>query len=492
MKITRVLSIFLLVLLLLNTLVLPCFATEESESFEASISEPASDPSPSEEPLVLENIPSALIETNVAVDFNIKATAAALIAVDTGTLAYGYELDKQIYPASLTKIMTCMLALEYGNLDDVVTVSATALQNLSAAGSTAGLLEGEKISLRDLLYCIMLSSANEGCNVIAEYVSGDIDSFLDLMNDYAAALGMKHTHFMNTHGLHDEQHYSTVRDLSILARWAWQNEDFRTYATATSHTVPATNMSDARTLHTTNYLISSQTIAKYYYSKASGIKTGFTTPAGACLISTASNGEMEFMSVVVGCSEIENEDGSTTDERFTETKRLLEYGLDHFSYVQVLSDTKMADMPPVLYAQGRENVVVHPKENLYALLPDTCDPAQIMLKTSYDSETPLEAPLEAGQRVGMVSAVYKGETLASCELVTLTAVERSTPKYVAKATGGVFSSFGDALRKLWFITVPVLLILVAVIAVLILRARDKRRAKRRAMRKRRPGSHSEE
>ena len=405
---------------------------------------------------VTDETPPALNDFGQYLDTTVQARAAALVELNSDTLVYGMNLDEKLYPASLTKIMTCMLALEHGKLDDIVTVSHAALQDLNAAGSSAGLLEGEQLSLRELLYCVMISSANEACNVVAEYIAGDIPSFVALMNAQAAALGMTGTHFANAHGLHDENHYTTVRDLVTLARWAWQSEQFQEFSTQTSHTVPATNKSEERVLHTTNYLTSGQTVGKYYYDKARGIKTGFTTPAGGCLISTAESGSLHFLSVVCGCETLQNDDGTETDQRFTETKRLFEYGFNHLNSVQVLADTALVDMPQVLYAEGRDSVVVRAKDNISVLLPDSCDTSGITLTVQYDSEAPLEAPLEAETKVGTVSAV------------------------LAKIWKGMW--------RLWFVTVPVLLALVFWLIVAILRSVNRRRAKKRAMRARRPGA----
>ena len=165
---------------------------------------------------VTDETPPALNDFGQYLDTTVQARAAALVELNSDTLVYGMNLDEKVYPASLTKIMTCMLALEHGNLDDIVTVSHEALQDLNAAGSSAGLLEGEQLSLRELLYCVMISSANEACNVVAEYIAGDTPSFVALMNAQAAALGMTGTHFANAHGLHDENH---TPPCATLLRW---------------------------------------------------------------------------------------------------------------------------------------------------------------------------------------------------------------------------------------------------------------------------------
>lgn len=477
MKKTRILSLALLLALLLNCFSLTALA--EPNNTSSTVSEPTESASSAVTGITP---PPALLDYAVDDTYYVRAKASALIDLDAGALLYGGNIDAQIYPASLTKIMTCMIALERGNLDDILTVSESSQQDLVIGGSTANLKVGEQISLRELLYCVMVSSANEACNVVAEYISGSISGFVALMNEYAAALGMTSTHYANTHGLHSDEHYTTVRDLSTLVRWAWQHELFREFSTVTKHVVPATNLSEERELHTTNYLTSGLVVGKYYYEKAAGIKTGFTSKAGGCLISTAQDGDKHLLSIVVGCDTIENDDGTTTDERFTETKKLLEYGLNHFSLVQVLSDTTMAGMPEVLYAEGRGSVVVRAKDNISVLLPDGFDVSKIEMQVSYTSGPPLEAPLEAGQTVGTVTAVYEGKPIASCDLVTLTAVARSVPEYVADKANEAVGGFFGRMMHYWYLTVPLLLVVLAVAVMFILRAVNIRKAKKRRAR----------
>ncbi len=402
---------FLCLILLLSLLLSLTVSATEDETTTAAPSESTAAGSDFLTP------PPPLREFNYPTDFTIDAGAYALIELKSNTIIYSKELDMKRYPASLTKIMTCMLAIEYGNLQDVLTVSSTALENLSEFGSSAGLVEGEELTLENMLYCIMLWSANEGCNVIGEYVSQDVESFVALMNETAKALGMENTHFANTHGLHDEDHYTTVRDLTILTRWAWQNETFRRFATATTHVVPATNKSASRTLHTTNYLTATDVDSRYYYSLASGIKTGFTTPAGGCLVSTATDGDAEYLSIVMGCDLISNAE----DMRFIETRRLFRHAFETYSFVQVLANTTMLGQPEVKNAKGRENVVVHAKDDAIVLLPKEYNRDDILIKLKYQGE--LTAPLKAGETVGTVSIVYQGVELAASDLITLTKVE---------------------------------------------------------------------
>lgn len=484
MRKCRVLSLFSALVLLLSALTLT--ASAETEATDASGSTEATEETQSwqmptdEEPLTAGN----LLDYNYAVDFEVSAKAAALIDMNTDTLIYSYEPDRQIYPASLTKIMTCILAVENGDLDDTVTVTASALENLSIYGSSANLRQGETLSLCELLYCVMVSSANEACNVVAEHISGDVESFVALMNQKAQTLGMTSTHYANTHGLHDEEHYTTVRDLSILSRYAWKNDTFREFATCTEHTVPATNLSDERLLQTTNALTAPAEDNKYYYEKASGIKTGFTTPAGSCLISTATDGELSLLSIVCGCSNEVLEDGYTYDMRFVESKRLLEFGLRNFAVRQVLTDAAMLDQPTVLNAEGRGNVVVRAGDNVSVLLPVDCDTSEVTTQLVYDSAQ-LTAPLEADERVGTVKVMYHGKVLASSDLVTLTAVARAEPNYVAEQTAQTVREVGDGLPDYWYVTVPLMLLAAIIVLLLIVRAVNRHRAKKRAERRRR-------
>ncbi len=500
MKRTRIFSILLALLLLLQ-LSATCFAAETDET-AAQSSEIAQE----SETSAVDGLPSgfekpdAPNEYNFSLELSLQAKGAVLIELNSNSMVYQQDIDRQLYPASLTKIMTAMLALEYGDLDAVLTVSRSAMEGLSIYGSTAGLLVGEEITLREVLYCILVSSANEGCNVVAEYISGSVEDFVALMNEKAAELGMTGTHFANAHGLHDANHYTTVRDLATLACWAWKNPQFREFATTTRHTVPATNLSEERLLRTTNYLTDNRVVGRYYYDKASGIKTGFTTPAGGCLIATASDGDMTFLSVVCGCETVYDENGEAVDMRFTESKRLLKYALEKFSYVQVLSNTVMLEQLEVTGGQS-DRVLVCASENVSLPLPLTADLSAITTELHYDTQGALAAPVQAGQKVGTVTAKYNGLVLASCDLVTLTAVESLSPVQTQapseEAEHGVSTpadgktpsakqeeSVWSLLKRYWYLSVPFALVFVLVCWLLILRAVNVRRAKKRAQRRR--------
>ena len=211
----------------------------------------------------------------------LEAAAGLLIDLDTDQVLYEQNADGQRYPASITKIMTALLTLEAvgrGELDlsTVVTVDAAALKDLTSDSSTANLKAGEEITVHDLLYCLMLASANEAANILAMTVCGDIPTFVERMNQRAQELGMTGTHFMNPHGLHNSEHYSTAWDIYRMAKEAMTHAAFREIVSTARYVVPATNMSGERVLLNTNALLTSAKFPGYTFSGTIGIKTGST------------------------------------------------------------------------------------------------------------------------------------------------------------------------------------------------------------------------
>ncbi len=412
-------------------------------------------------------------------DFSVDATAAMLIELNTESILFEQEADRLIYPASLTKIMTCLLAIENGNLDDMVTVSETALENLHPDGSSAELKVGEQLRFEDLLYCVMLASANDGCNVIAEYISGSVEEFVALMNERAAEIGCTGTHFTNTHGLHDDDHYTTARDLARITMVALQDETFYTICTTTSYVVPATNLSDERTLHTTNYLVSDAMTPQYYWAQAKGVKTGYTSQAGRCLITTASGGGMDLLSVVCGAKTVVLSSGDLELENFVESRKLLEYGLSNFDYATVLSNLDTIAQIDVNFSAGSDSVVVSPNQSITSILPKDYDESLLERDVTLDNPDGVDAPIAEGDKLGSVTVTYDGTELGSADLVAITDVPRSEFSYFRTKVKNFFLSYW------WILLLILLAILILLYMFVYLRAQHRRR-KRRAQKKGRP------
>ena len=218
---------------------------------------------------------------------HITSRHAVLMDANYGEILYEKAAREKAYPASITKVMTALLvseAIDRGELsqDQMITVSSTSQFDLSADGSTANLKPGEVISVKDLMYCLLLPSANEAANILAEAVCGDVASFIELMNQRARELGCTGTHFANTHGLHDDDHYTTAYDICLFTREALKHDLIREVVGTSVYTVPATNLSEPREFYNTNALLSNWHYMGYVYDKAIGVKTGTTPEAGRC------------------------------------------------------------------------------------------------------------------------------------------------------------------------------------------------------------------
>ena len=492
MKKTRALSVILLLSLLLSVLSLPVFAaaaeTETTDATEETAAPWENDLTGYRQNLLAD-----------APEYEAGCETALLLELNSGTVVYAKNAESMVYPASLTKIMTCMVTLEYASkdLDKMVTVSDTALAGIAEAGGDVRLQAGERLTLRDLLYYLMVNSTNEAGNVIAEYVAGDIPSFVSLMNKTARDLGCTGTRFANTHGLHESGHYTTARDLSIITRKALTYELFREITNTAEYTVPATNLSDEKKLTTTNYLILNDgnryladngNYYTYYLEEASGIKTGYTSAAGRCVISRANDGNMDLLCIIMGAETRMMSDGSARYDNFVEAKKLFNYGFSNFAYAKVAT----AGMAPmfsvdVQYAKDKRGVVLIPSADVSCLLPKEYDKDKVTTSYELNDAKGLVAPLEKGQKVGTLYMYYDGKVVGTTELETLTAVEekgvdKALAELIGKDTPDEEKSLFQKLLGYWY--VPIVAI-VGLFLLLIVRNAIYRHSRRKTLERRR-------
>ena len=254
------------------------------------------------------------------------AASAILIEADSGTVIFEKNADQIMEPASTTKIMTTLLAIMFGDFDQTYTISENAVYDEDPDGesSSAGLRAGEEMNLNDLLYGAMLPSGNDAAKAIAEAVSGDIGTFVDLMNQAAEVFGCTSTHFDNPHGLHGDTHYTTARDMAIITREAMKYDEFRQVVSTSTYTCPKTNLMRARTWENGNRMIipgTSEDANKYYFPDAIGVKTGTTSSAGYCFVGAAERDGVELISVVFF---------SGRSPRWTDTIKLMNYGFSQY------------------------------------------------------------------------------------------------------------------------------------------------------------------
>ncbi len=362
-------------------------------------------------------------------EMNVAAKAALLVDGETGEMLYGQNEHQQLYPASVTKVTTALLvmeAVEKGKLsyDDMLTVTSSSLQGLAADGSSANIKEGEIIGVRDLMYCMLVASANEACNILGEKVSGSVSAFVEDMNARVKELGCENTHYVNTSGLHDEAHYSSAWDIYLITKEAMTHEEFMEFCNTTVHEVPATNLSPARTFHTTNSLLDNWNALGYIYEYAQGVKTGHTSDAGYCLVSSAVKGEKNLISVVLGAERVNLEDGSRKTQSFTETARLFEWGFNNFSVQEILSSTEMIRELPVALSSEASYVALHPDVSLSATLPNDITTDELVRTVTLYQDS-VNAPVTEGTAYGEITVSYNGIVRGTAKLVAYSDVSAS-------------------------------------------------------------------
>ncbi len=375
-----------------------------------------------------------------------------LLETNTGTVLYSRNADSRAYPASLTKIMTVLLAIEATESQLVLPNGDTAaLSNpvtalpgfdfdMIAEGTTADIVQGETMTLEELLYCAMLSSANEACNVIAMYIGGSVENFVTMMNERAAQLGCTGTHFANTHGLPNENHYTTARDLSLIARECVDHSVFRELCSTRTHALPPTNLSAERQLYNTNALINANDHypGNYLYEGAAGIKTGFTSAAGYCLAALATRegvANEQLLSIVLRSPAYDDNGDGYIDRycNFSDTIRLFDWGFDNWSYREVIKSTDIITEVPVSMGDGVDRVSVRPSSSIVRLLPNDEDLSlyqKIPTITATADGKELEAPITAGQILGEIAIVKDGVTVGTSALVASTDVALSRVQYM--------------------------------------------------------------
>ena len=416
-------------------------------------------------------VPAALALEEPPLD----AEAAILVEMNTNQVLYTKNADEKMYPASLTKIMTALLtveALEDGRISlyDAVTASENCTFDLTDDGSTAGITAGEVMTVSDLLYCTLLASANEACNILAEYISGSISAFVVAMNARAKELGCTGTQFVNTHGLPDDDHYTTARDLSLITHEAAAYQLFMDICDTTTYTISATNLAQARHLSNTNALVNPESIYSdaYHYEYAQGIKTGFTSAAGYCLASTAVKGDFRILAVVMH-STVTGEGPAAVYGHFKDSIALYDWAFENFSFLEILSTTEQVTEVPITMGQ-REKVVLRPSASITALLPNDTDLKSFSRRVTIYAEQDgggLQAPVSAGEVLGEVSITRDGVTYGTSPLTAATAVELSRAEYVKTQLRKTFDSTG------FKIVVTVLVLLIAAYLALVVQYRVK-------------------
>lgn len=336
-------------------------------------------------------------------DLGLNAKSAILMEESTGNILYESNPDERLPIASVTKVMTMLLIMEAVDsgkisLDDMVTVSENAM---SYGGSTMFLETGEQLTVNDMLKGIAVASANDGCVAMAEHLAGSESAFVDMMNEMAKELGMENTHFMNTNGLDEDDHYSSARDVAIMSRELMKHETIFNYTSIWMDTLRGGKFQ----LANTNKLIR-------FYDGANGLKTGSTSKALCCLSAAAKRNDMQLIAVVLGAP--------TSAERFASAKSLLDYGFANYAVNTQI--TAGDEVQKIAVEKGVDKEVD-------VVAGDSC--STLVKKGQEDNITKeikidetITAPIEAGQKIGTMTISRDGEVIADIDLNASSAVEK--------------------------------------------------------------------
>ena len=393
----------------------------------------------------------------------IDAPNAILADGDTGLVLYEKNANERVYPASTTKIVTAILALENEHENGMITVSDFAVNSIDYDSSKADLKAGEQMSYNDLVYALTVASANDAANVLAEHIAGSVDAFVELMNEKVKEIGAQNTHFTNVHGLHDEDHYTTPADMVKIARYAMNVPGFAEIAATNKYTIPPTNMTEnERVLKSTNMLINSA--SKYYYEPAVGIKTGHTSKAGYCLVSAAEKDGKYLIAAVFGDKETETDTYS-----FVDSRKLLSYGLNDLKKYKIAAKGDIVGETPIKKSYA-DKAIFQTASEVAVILPEGADESSVETKTVLREK--LKAPIKAGDVLGYAEYLYGGNVIARTDLLAVSDYRRIPLAFIFKPIYKLLKS-------------KTLYIILAVLALLYLALRrinenKKRRRRRRA------------
>ena len=409
-------------------------------------------------------------------DLDLFCTHAVLLDANHGEILYDMKANERAYPASITKLMTVLLvleAIEYGqlSLDTPVAAGETRMQDVTYSYVNAELKLGEVLTVEELLYLVILPSYADACNVLAVAVDGTIEDFVDHMNRKAAELGCQNTHFTNPVGIHNENHYSTAYDLALILKACLEYDTYLEIAKVPKYTLHATDMSGAREMYNTNALVSTWRYSGYIYEKCIAGKTGNTDEAGRCLAAAAEDGDEVLISVILGSGPMEVPgDTELRQGQFRESKRLLEYGFNNFQRVTITRDSEPVATVKVTMSRQADEVNVKAQGSITRTLPKSMNVDDIEMDVKLFADE-VEAPVEAGQLMGIMTLSYGDEVYGTLDLVAVTSVERSELLYKKKQFIEFFQNEGVR------IILAVVMFLAAIVILKLTFFRRKKRPK---------------
>ena len=378
----------------------------------------------------------------------------ALIDASNGRVLFERDAFIKTYPASTTKIMTAILTLENCKLDEGVLASENAINLVPSGGSTARIVAGETHTVEDLLKALLVASANEAANILAEHVAGDIDSFVDMMNKKAIEIGCKNTHFVNPNGLHDDNHYSCAYDIALMYKYAYTKlPTFKNFSSLTSFRLPTTSLypEDDRTFKTSNKLLlttKSNDGHLYFYEYCDGGKTGYTSQAKNCLVASATKSNVSLICCILGATQSQD----NLSYRFQDAINLFDYGFERVTRrIIIPSGDTVATIPVENSKNSNDILEIGTMYELIANVDSDFSKEEAISSITYSGD--FEAPINEGDILGNATYTIYDETF-TIPLVAKNSIE--------KRPAFTFLDFLSGLI-IWSLRILIILIILAII-----------------------------
>lgn len=396
---------------------------------------------------------------------SVYAEGAIVMEASTGLILYSKNIDTAYYPASTTKILTTLIALENSSLNETVTFSKNAVYDVELDSSRIGIDVGEELTMKECLYGIMLASANEVSYAVAEHVGGSIENFAKMMNEKAKSLGCTNSNFTNPHGLPDENHYTSTRDLALITRAAMQNETFRKITGTRTFKIAANNkQSEPRWIANHHRFILKQ---DYFYNDCIGGKTGYTSKAKYSLVSIAKRDDLELICVVMKDDSFEHQ--------YTDTQKLLNYGFDNFSVQNVaaldqqdaLKKSNFFTKYNILLSGNNSPISIDPSG--YIVIPNGLqlnDISRTIIYHTGNEESPSQASKE--NIIGNISYDFNGLHLGGANILYHEIQSPTLTKGVREDTSPLFISSSDTQSQNEDIRPIIIAVIVAIIVFIFL------------------------
>ena len=347
---------------------------------------------------------------------------AYLYNFENDEVLYSVGADERVYPTSTVKLMTGIVAIEElgDDLSRQVTITAEMLSKV--AGNNVGLLAGEVVTVEQLLYAMLVNSANDAAMVLAYAACGSVEAFVERMNEKANTLGAYDTYYANPTGMHNDAMVTTVADTAIIAKYAYTLPLFMEIVSTPKYVMEATNLSDYRNIYNRNCLLSKYYNVNYPYPRATGMNAGATTQGGYAICATAeeSSTGLSYLAIVMGADE---EDGAIYS--YVNAIKLFEWAFQNYDYIEVLSADRIICELPVRLSSTLDDVTLVPSENIEVYLPTTVD-VERDIRYSYNTYADtMDAPIATGEEAGTITVLMGERILGSCTLVTTSSVARS-------------------------------------------------------------------